>query len=176
MTLHEHNDAQYEKLLNSGTINSWVAGRTMFNVRRRREYGPGAISTQTRTVQAGKYWREQPVDGSEKSALNVRLSEVTDQFLQLKQDHSELKEKKGEVQKKSVEIAKKIVSSRCLADAGDHKLTISKEELRKQKSELQSVFTRWQGLPRKLGMFDHGRELACVADSQKRIARKGRRT
>lgn len=110
VTLNEHNDAQYDKLLRSGTINSWVTGRTVYNVRRRREYGPQAMTTVTRTIQPGKYWSAQPVDGSEKSALNRRLNEVSHEYDEMKQEARQLKQKKKDLEDQVESTEQKIVS------------------------------------------------------------------
>lgn len=110
ISLNDHNDAQYERLLNSGTINNWVAGRQSFVVRRRREYGPQAMTTVTKTIQPGKFWSDQPVDGSEKNELNRRLNEIAEDLEALKPDYYQLNSRKKDIEAQVDEIDKKIVS------------------------------------------------------------------
>lgn len=110
VALKEHDDAHYEKLLNSGSVNNWVAGRTVYGVRRRREYGPQAMTTITKTIQPGKYWSEQPVDSSEKSDLRRRLSEVEHEFQKLKEENKTLSARQKEVEEQMTEIEAKAVS------------------------------------------------------------------
>lgn len=46
----EHDDEAYNRLVNSGKVSQWAAGRQTFIVRRRREYGPQAMTTITRSI------------------------------------------------------------------------------------------------------------------------------
>lgn len=110
VSLNEHNDAQYERLLNSGTINNWVAGQQSFAVRRRREYGPQAMTTVTKTIQPGKFWSDQPVDGSEKNDLSRRLSEVEESIDALRPGWAQLTERSKNVETQLGDIDQRIVS------------------------------------------------------------------
>lgn len=55
--------------MESGPISSWIAGKHSYQVIRRGEYGPGAVSTRVRQVRPAKIWTSQPVDASVKQQL-----------------------------------------------------------------------------------------------------------
>ena len=109
VSLEEHNDAQYESLVQSGSVTQWAAGRHSYIVRRRREYGPQAISTVTKNIQPGKFWTSQPVDTQEKVELSRRMNELKDEFATLKAEHKRLKEQSAEINHESNELDTKIV-------------------------------------------------------------------
>lgn len=75
VALRDINDQQYQKLIDSETINSFVTGKTHYRITRRKEYGAGATSTITRTIQPGNFWRDEPLDGSIKARLEEQLQQ-----------------------------------------------------------------------------------------------------
>lgn len=62
--LRDISEAAYAELENSesGVVSSWVSGKHVYQVTRRREYG--AKSTRARQVRAAQAWTSQPVDAS----------------------------------------------------------------------------------------------------------------
>jgi len=54
-------DQQYASLETSA-VSSWVTSKASYQITRRREYGPGAVSTRVRDVNPARMWTEQPVD------------------------------------------------------------------------------------------------------------------
>jgi hypothetical protein len=78
-------DETFAKLEN-GSINSWVAGKQNYQIVRRREYGPGAVSTRVRQVRPAQIWTSQAVDVLAKQ-------EVEREILALKDEVSQVKEK-----------------------------------------------------------------------------------
>jgi structural maintenance of chromosomes protein 5 len=110
VALAEHTDAQYESLVQSGTISQWSAGKQSYVVRRRKEYGPQAMTTVAKHIQPGKYWTSQPVDTQEKAALERRLREVSEQFEAMKAEHNDLMAKKDSISDQQKEVEEKVVS------------------------------------------------------------------
>ncbi|KAF2135799.1 uncharacterized protein K452DRAFT_322848 [Aplosporella prunicola CBS 121167] len=114
VTLHEHNDEQYERLLQS-PISQWVAGRAAYSVSRRREYGAGAVSTTVRELRAAMYWTNQPVDTGRDRELVAKTNEISHDLEMLqgvinecRQKETELRQRKSEAQheKDSIEHEK----------------------------------------------------------------------
>ena len=69
---------QYDMLQNS-PIAAWATGRSIYKISRRREYGPGATSTQVRAVGKAKIWTEQPVDTTAKRELQEKIAGWTEE-------------------------------------------------------------------------------------------------
>ncbi len=110
VSLHDQDDAQYDALVNNGKVSQWAAGKQSFTVRRRREYGPKAMTTITKNIQPGRFWTSQPVDTQEKAELNRQLSEARSERNELKVEHIELQGKSRTIDDQKDEIAKNIVS------------------------------------------------------------------
>lgn len=72
--------------LENGSISSWVAGKQNYQIVRRREYGPGAVSTRVRQVRPAQIWTSQAVDVLGKQ-------EIEREILALKDELSRVKEK-----------------------------------------------------------------------------------
>lgn len=69
IVLREINDREYSRMESHNAINSWVAGKQTYKVNRRKEYGPGATSTQVRQVRPARFWTNKPLDVSLKQEL-----------------------------------------------------------------------------------------------------------
>ncbi|QPG97396.1 hypothetical protein C2857_006254 [Epichloe festucae Fl1] len=128
----EHNDEAYERLVSNGKINQWAAGRQMFTIRRRREYGPQAMTTITKNIYKGRFWTLQPVDEQEKEELKRRLAEANEQRRALKEKKITLDAKYDEIESQKSSIAERI------------------ELLRNEKSALQKEYQKWKSLPEKI--------------------------
>lgn len=111
VSLRDQDDAQYDALVNDGKVSQWAAGKQSFTVRRRREYGPQAMTTITKNIQPGRFWTSQPVDTQEKAELNRQLSEARSERNELKVEHVELQGKSRTIDDQKDNIVKKIVSS-----------------------------------------------------------------
>jgi structural maintenance of chromosomes protein 5 len=91
VALSDITDSQYERLVSGETVNSWAAGGHSYRITRRREYGPGAVSTTTRNVQKGPFWKAVSVDLDEKRKLARDLVEAQGDFDELKQQSALVK-------------------------------------------------------------------------------------
>ncbi|KAG5983455.1 hypothetical protein E4U55_008110 [Claviceps digitariae] len=128
----EHNDEAYDRLVNSGKITQWAAGRQTFIIRRRREYGPQAMTTITRNIHQGRFWTSQPVDEQEKQELKRGIAEATERRHALKEEHVALEAKYDDIESQKSSVVERI------------------DLLRKEKSILQKEFQKWKSLPEKI--------------------------
>lgn len=80
---HDITDQQYANLENSA-VGSWVTSKANYQITRRREYGPGAVSTRVRDVNPARYWTSQPIDiGAERHWREV-IDTTTNEMEELK--------------------------------------------------------------------------------------------
>lgn len=75
VSLRPLTDAHFDRIEHRGQINSFACGTKMYRITRRREYGPGAVSTRITAVQNGRWWTNEPVDMTEKAELERKLDE-----------------------------------------------------------------------------------------------------
>ncbi|KAL2263142.1 hypothetical protein VTK26DRAFT_8040 [Humicola hyalothermophila] len=132
VSLKEISEKQFDRIQQVGNLNQFAAGKQLYRIARRREYGPGAVSTRVTQFAKGRFWTNQPVDVAEKTELQQKIEELGIEFNQLKSKHSANKAR-GEI------LAQEIRQIKARAD-----------ELRKQKTELQREFTNWKALPDKI--------------------------
>ncbi|QGA19542.1 hypothetical protein EYB26_007231 [Talaromyces marneffei] len=132
LVLREINDQEYSRMESHNAINSWVAGKQTYKVNRRKEYGPGATSTQVRQVRPARFWTDKPLDVS------------------LKQ---ELLDTKSQLEGEMAEIEKTIESLRLeLKVSGDQHTQKKREksQLEEEKAEKQTALVNFRALPEKL--------------------------
>ena len=110
VSLRDQSDAEYDRLVNNGKVNQWAAGRQSFTVRRRREYGPQAMTTITKNIQKGQFWDSQPMDAQERAELDRRLVDLRGEREVLKEEHVGFQKKTEGIEQQKVEIMEKIVS------------------------------------------------------------------
>ncbi|KAH7176560.1 hypothetical protein EDB81DRAFT_42794 [Dactylonectria macrodidyma] len=132
VSLADHNDAQYDRLVQGGKVNQWAAGRQSYSVRRRKEYGPQAMTTITKSIQPGRFWTSQPVDNQEKAELHRKLTHIRGEREVLKEEL-----RKAQAKSKAIEDQKAGI-----ADTIDR--------LKREKNALQKEYQKWQSLPEKI--------------------------
>ena len=84
VSLQDTSQQQFH-LLERSNLTSWVTTKSSYRVSRRREYGPGATSTQVREVKPAVVWTDQPVDLTAKRELEESIAgwrEEVDAFRQ----------------------------------------------------------------------------------------------
>ena len=69
------NEDKLNEIAADGRLNSFAAGTTVFRISRRRDYGNKSVTT-TRTVQPGRFWTDQPVDGDHAAELQRTMEEI----------------------------------------------------------------------------------------------------
>lgn len=73
-------------LLQNGPIENWVTKRSSYKITRRREYGPGASSTNVRDVRKAQVWTNQPVDTRAKRDLQENIEGWQNELTELKRE------------------------------------------------------------------------------------------
>ena len=109
VSLRDTTPEQYE-MLQKSPISSWVSSRSIYRINRRREYGPGATSTQVRDTKKAKVWTSQPVDLTAKRELQENIDGWKEEVhaIEVKIDRtraqvSQLKEEKAEIDREQVQ-------------------------------------------------------------------------
>ncbi|KAL2758587.1 hypothetical protein ACRALDRAFT_1040546 [Sodiomyces alcalophilus JCM 7366] len=131
ISLRDIDDEQYNRLMAEERIGTWAAGRQFYKVTRRKDLGPQAVSTMTRDIQPGRWWKDD-VDLSEKRELQRQLDEVQEHFNGLKEENRQLQQQNDELNVER-ESKKKFL-----------------DDLKQQKSALQKEYNEYQTLPTKL--------------------------
>lgn len=106
--LNDLNERQYNALTSSA-VSTFVTGRSHYSVQRRREYGPGATSTTTKSIQNARYWTGQPIDTNDKHELEETVKGLRENFEVMKVDSGKLKEKLRELSEQRSSILEAIV-------------------------------------------------------------------
>lgn len=113
VALNDISEEQYQKINDDEVFNSFATGNTMYRITRRREYGPGATSTMSRTIRPGTYWTDGPLDMAAKNELEQRLHQCETEFDEMRTTNEEFKAKSTALKDKEKEIQEAVVS--CLS-------------------------------------------------------------
>ncbi|KAL8733040.1 MAG: hypothetical protein Q9181_003746 [Wetmoreana brouardii] len=122
---------QFELLQNS-PLENWITTKSSYRITRRREYGPGATSTNVRDVRRAQVWTNQPVDIRAKRDLQENIEGW----------ESEILEWRKEIEDAQQEIQGLRISYR----EGQEEVARLKEE----KKRRQEALAEFRALPRKL--------------------------
>lgn len=109
VALKDISEEQYQRIIEDEVFNSFATGSTMYRITRRREYGPGATSTMSRTIRPGTYWTDEPLDMAAKNELEQRLQQCQTDFAEMKRNNEEYKAKMAALNEKEDEIRDAIV-------------------------------------------------------------------
>ncbi|CAI4211143.1 unnamed protein product [Parascedosporium putredinis] len=137
ISLKELSDEQYQRLDAQDYVNSWTAGRLHYKRTHRKEYGDAGKSTVTKDIRPAAFWKDQPVDSGETEELRLRQSELRQQFSELTDQREQLKEKIDGIFQELEGARTKL------------------EQLKEEKGGLQAQYTRWKGIPLKIGEKDN---------------------
>lgn len=107
----ELDDGPYNTIVRDEGMSRWVAGRSHYVIARRREYGPLATSTTTKTIAPARHWTNQTVDTSARQEIVRKKEEIEAEFSSTKAEYSPLKTKIDELVEKKKELEAQIVSS-----------------------------------------------------------------
>ncbi|KAI0975823.1 P-loop containing nucleoside triphosphate hydrolase protein [Xylaria arbuscula] len=152
-------NVQYEKLMAFERIPSWAAGKRMYRVARRREYGPGATSTTTRMIQPGRFWTDQPVDNSERADIERRIQDAQHELGAVRQEGVRIREQRQGLDEREKEVQAEI------------------DTLKQQKNELQKAATQYATLGDKIPIVKGQLEDAqkAIVEARIRISEFGAR-
>ena len=78
IALRDTTPQQFELLQNS-PVQSWATSKSTYKITRRREYGPGAMSTLVRDIRRATVWTDQPVDLTAKRELQENIQGWTEE-------------------------------------------------------------------------------------------------
>ncbi|KAK0615797.1 SMC5-like protein [Bombardia bombarda] len=132
VSLSDISDKEFESIEQSERISQFAAGKQLYRITRRREYGPGAVSTRVTQFQKGRFWADQPSEATEQTDLRRKLDEIKGEIGELKVTYDEKTALKETLDRERDEIRELI------------------SELRKQKNELQREWSKWQATPDKI--------------------------
>ncbi|KAK4236330.1 SMC5-like protein [Achaetomium macrosporum] len=132
VALKDISDEQFEQIQRTENLTQFAAGRQLYRITRRREYGSAAVSTRVTQFGKGRFWADQPVDAAEKAELLQRIEELKTRQHALKEENDAVEARKRGIKAEKATIQQKIT------------------ELRDAKNELQREYTAWQSLPDKI--------------------------
>jgi len=81
---------QHYATLESSAVSNWVTSKAHYQITRRREYGPGAVSTRVRDIQPARVWTSQPVDIRAERQLREIIDTCTSEMAELKDEHEQI--------------------------------------------------------------------------------------
>lgn len=137
ISLNEINESQYNIIV-SGPVQTFVTAKAYYRINSRREYGPGATSTTTRTVGPGTVWTSQPVDLSAKQELQEKIQILSDEFNRMREESVSLKANIEELK-----TEKQLLVSEAT-------------RFRNEKNEAQHALGQYEALPAKIAREKEG--------------------
>ncbi len=109
VSLRDISDEQFERVQHAERLMQFAAGKQLYRITRRREYGAGAVSTRVTQFGPGRFWADQPVDAAENIELRQKIDEISSQLGALKKEFDTKEAQKKTVSQERSEIEKKIV-------------------------------------------------------------------
>lgn len=109
VALRDISDAQFEQIQRVERLTQFAAGRQLYRIMRRKEYGPGAVSTRVTQFAKGRFWADQPVDAAEKAELQQKKQELLAQRAAMKEQYEAQEAKCKELVEEKQKILDKIV-------------------------------------------------------------------
>lgn len=134
ISMRDISEAQFNQMTSS-SVNSWVAGNTMYRITRRREYGDAAVSTNTRALKQARFWTNQPVDQRQKTELNNRINELRDEMQAIRDELRQMQAQYAQHKDQLRDVEQE------------------RQDLERDKNERQKALTEFRTLPVKLGML-----------------------
>lgn len=129
ITLRDISEEQHNMLVSSRTMSAWITGKHFYKVNRRAEYGPGATSTMSRSVNDAKFWVDTPVDTSRKLEVEAKIEE-------LQKAYDAIAPGAGDIRSKIVGLNPQIKT--LMDDAAI---------VKKEKDAKQSIYSAWNSIP-----------------------------
>ncbi|KAH7418039.1 P-loop containing nucleoside triphosphate hydrolase protein [Cadophora sp. MPI-SDFR-AT-0126] len=132
VTLCEISEESYNEIVDGEKVTHFVTGSNFYQVSRRKEYGPGAVSTTTKNVTDAVNWTDQPVDISAKREVQERIDALEREFDELKAEIKPLRAALAEKKEQLPQLSEEI------------------KRLTKEKADIQKVYSEQQSLPAKI--------------------------
>jgi hypothetical protein len=109
VSIKDITDEQFDQVQRGEKLIQFAAGRQLYRITRRREYGPGAVSTRVTQFAKGRFWADQPVDAAEKTELQRKIEDLTAQRATMKEHYDAADAKYTEAEAERQRILHKIV-------------------------------------------------------------------
>lgn len=109
LSLSDISEDQFDRIQQAENLTQFAAGRQLYRITRRREYGAGAVSTRVTQFGQGRFWADQPVDAAEKTELLQKIGELKTELAALKAKFAADEVRKNALDNERNEIAQKIV-------------------------------------------------------------------
>ncbi|KAI2614954.1 P-loop containing nucleoside triphosphate hydrolase protein [Hypoxylon sp. NC1633] len=145
VALRNINTGEFDRIMKCEAITSWATGPMLYRVTRRREYGSIGLSTTTRKINRGRFWTDQPIDNSERTATQRRINEASGEMEDLKKQGQEIKNRLREIEEAEIPIRERI------------------DALRKEKNELQKAATQYATIGDRIENEKRALEIAKTA-------------
>ncbi|KAI4176908.1 MAG: hypothetical protein LQ343_000765 [Gyalolechia ehrenbergii] len=165
------NPQQFE-LLQNGPIENWVTKRSSYKITRRREYGPGASSTNVRDVRKAQVWTNQPVDIRAKRDLQENIegwqSELAEMKKELGDAQAEIEQLRTTIRENQEEArslqTEKAAKQKAMAEirALPTKLAQQEERLASAQQSIAEIRQRLQAIASKQDELTHQRAQAAI--------------
>ena len=110
ISLSDVSESQHNMIVESGAINSWIAGRSSNRVTKRAEYGSGAVSITTRSIKLAKHWTEKPMDLSKRQEIQSKIDLLAAEFEQLRQQVQPVRNAMDRGKTEAMDAQKEVVS------------------------------------------------------------------
>jgi hypothetical protein len=111
VALKDISDEQFDRIQHTERLTQFAAGRQLYRITRRREYGPGAVSTRVTQFAKGRFWTDQPaMDAPEKRELMQKIEQLKSQRAAWRDQYNSKDARKKEIEDEEAQINGKIVS------------------------------------------------------------------
>jgi hypothetical protein len=148
--LREPSDEQYNLLAENIRIKRFIIGSFTFNVSRRAEYGPQAVSTVSKSLQPAKYWTDQPVDVSARREIQQRVDSLNAEFRALGETVKPLRQQMKDLKDKLESVKNEA------------------DDIKKEKGDLQKAVGAQKALPDKIKVEEEAYETKLRASVEDR--------
>lgn len=149
--LREISDDAYTEMEN-GSLGAWVAGKSSYNVTRRREYGPSAKTTRVRQVRPAQAWTSKPADASVKQRYLEDIRQSKGELAELETQLNTEREALAQIANDHAKVNKEHV---CFFSEPPAILTLTgcQGEIESEKSSKQTAHTQWRAIPERIGIL-----------------------
>ncbi|TVY35657.1 Structural maintenance of chromosomes protein [Lachnellula subtilissima] len=146
----EISDRELDLITEGKRLNNFVAGSHTYNITRRAEFGPSAVSTRTSTVFPASHWTDQPIDTSGKLEIQSRIDSANVEFEALKVRMNAIKAKQRDLESRISELLPGIA------------------QVKKDKNELQKAHGEQAALPAKIEREEEALKEKLEASTERR--------
>jgi predicted nucleic acid-binding Zn-ribbon protein len=130
--LLEPSDEQYKVLSENVNLRRFVTGTHFYQVSRRQEYGPQAVSTVSKGIRKAQFWTDQPVDVSARREIQKKIDSLNADFAALKEQILPLRTQIKDLKEKGAALQEEI------------------KTIKEEKAELQKASSAQKALPDKI--------------------------